>query len=170
MHRMPGRNNAGASPVSTDRLSFQAVGALPLWDRVYYMVPPPPCLQNPENKRFILPLRARSLNFKDLHAKSREHGSYGGDDVILSPISELEQLDRGLEATQPWVRLSKIDDYLTDNEGSSILSGLGHTVNDKATARGGRSIQPFKLTTQHRAPRCLEPALQWAIAKRSTEV
>jgi hypothetical protein len=82
---LPGRNNADASPVSTDRLSLQAVGAFPLWDRVYYMVPGTPsplCLQNPENKRFILPLRARSLSFKDLHAKSREHGSYGGHDGL----------------------------------------------------------------------------------------
>jgi hypothetical protein len=34
-------------------------------------------MQNLENKRFILPLCARSLSLQELHAKSREHGSYG---------------------------------------------------------------------------------------------
>ena len=39
--------------------------------------PSPLLLQNLENKQVILRLRARSLSLKDLHAKSREHGSYG---------------------------------------------------------------------------------------------
>jgi hypothetical protein len=41
-------------------------------------VPPLPVrVQNLENKGFIFSLCARSLSFKELHAKSREHGSYG---------------------------------------------------------------------------------------------
>ena len=37
-------------------------------------------MQNLENKRSNLRLCARSLSLQDLHAKSREHGSYGGRD------------------------------------------------------------------------------------------
>ena len=36
---------------------------------------PPLFLQNLEKKRFIRRLSARSLSLRDLHAKSREHGS-----------------------------------------------------------------------------------------------
>ena len=40
--------------------------------------PPPPLrAQNLKNKRFILSLCARSLSLQELHAKSREHRSYG---------------------------------------------------------------------------------------------
>jgi len=39
VRRLSGRNNADAGPVSTERLSLQAVGAFPLWDGVYYLVP-----------------------------------------------------------------------------------------------------------------------------------
>ena len=44
-------------------LLFGTVYPLPLW------------LQNLERKRLKFRLCARSLSFKDLHAKSREHGS-----------------------------------------------------------------------------------------------
>src|SRR5208282_4583713 len=61
--------------------SEAAVAGFPLWDGVYCLVPgtPPPLfgVQNLENKRLILRLCARSLSLKKLHAKSREHGSYG---------------------------------------------------------------------------------------------
>jgi hypothetical protein len=38
-------------------------------------------VQNPENRGVKIRLYARSLSFKDLHAKSREHGSYEGSRV-----------------------------------------------------------------------------------------
>ena len=92
-------------------------------------------MQNLENKRFILPLCARSLSLKDLHAKSREHGSYGGAARTLCPVLEpgrVQHLKRGMESHAiARVRLSKIGDYLPDNVSRPRLSGLGHAVNDK---------------------------------------
>jgi hypothetical protein len=45
---------------------------------VWYWVPLSPCrLQNLENKGLKLSLCARSLSLQELHAKSRQHGSYG---------------------------------------------------------------------------------------------
>jgi len=66
--------------ISPPRTAFFATSDIRL-----ILVPPPPFeMQNPENKRFILPLCARSLSSKDLYAKSREHGSYGGRDSHLA--------------------------------------------------------------------------------------
>ena len=57
---------------------------------------PPFVLQNLEKTRVILPLCARSLSLKELHAKSREHWSYGGRDVPF--WNSARHLERGLEA------------------------------------------------------------------------
>jgi len=64
-------------------------------------------------------LCARSLSLLDLHAKSREHGSYGWARTNLSSHcgtatgSGFGTGSRSHTITQ--VRLSKIDDYLVDN-------------------------------------------------------
>jgi hypothetical protein len=55
------------------------LSSVPFWGKftIWYRVPPSPlCPQNPESKRHKFRLCARSLSFKELHAKSREHGSY----------------------------------------------------------------------------------------------
>ena len=100
-------------------------------------------MQNLENKGVILPLRARSLGLKDLHAKSREHETYGRTRLVLRPNLELARVrrsERRLEATAiSWVRLSKIDDYLVDNVRCNRLSDLGHAVNDKGRCGTGSS-------------------------------
>ena len=118
-------------------------------------------VQNLENKRFNLRLRAKSLSLQELRAKSREHGSYacprrglrsvlgldigGGEPQIArlfrlwrlgsSPAGTFDsaqgRLTRRPSSIKRPVRLSKID-YLVDNVASRMLSGLGHSVNDKA--------------------------------------
>jgi hypothetical protein len=102
-------------------------------------------MQNLENKRFILPLCARSLSFKDLHAKSREHASYGGRRTDLMSrfgTGRAQHLKRGMESHAiTRVRLSKIGDYLPDNVSCLRLSGLGHAVNDK-TAEASLQWEP----------------------------
>jgi hypothetical protein len=78
---------------------------------VWYRVPPPPyAMQNLENKRYILRLCARSLSLQELHAKSREHGSYGDADRPGSAI-----LGLNVDRTIAGVRLSKTGHYPVDN-------------------------------------------------------
>ncbi len=63
--------------------------------------------QNIENKQFNLRLCARSLSLQELHAKSREHGSYGG---CWRPVLGTEKniLEQGLEARAvAWGRIVK---------------------------------------------------------------
>jgi hypothetical protein len=58
----------------------QHSSGVPFWNEVYCLVlgTPLPCrVQNLENKRVKLSLCARSLSLQELHAKSRQHGSYG---------------------------------------------------------------------------------------------
>ena len=91
---------------------------------------PPLFAQNLENKRFILAPRARSLSLKELHAKSREHWSYGPGASGSRPSLEVGQ---GLEATpSPGYQIVKELDYLADNVSCSRLSEIGHAVNEKA--------------------------------------
>jgi len=106
-------------------------------------------MQNLENKRFILPLCARSLSLKDLHAKSREHGSYGGRRTVLTShfgtgTGWAFGTGSGRHAIAR-VRLSKIGDYLPDNVSCLRLSGLGHAVNDKTAET---SLQWNQMQTQ----------------------
>src|SRR5208282_1800446 len=63
---------------------------------------PPLRLQNLENKRFILPLPARSLSLKDLYAKSREHWGYGG---VALPFWEKGGLPGTSFASHTWFGL-----------------------------------------------------------------
>jgi len=85
-------------------------------------------MQNLGNKRFTSPPCARSLSLKELRAKSREHGSYAWGATVLRPISELAET----AAPSLRSRLSKIDDYLSDNISCIRLSDTGDGVNDKA--------------------------------------
>ena len=115
----------GESPQSHRRkLSWGSSVPFPLWFGAYHLVTPPPspCWpQNLENKRFRFLLCARSLSFKELHAKSREHGTCGWQRWLAVPFRN----DRcglcghsgrgGPRAAPPAVRLSKIEDYLADN-------------------------------------------------------
>jgi hypothetical protein len=57
--------------------------------------PPPASLQNLENKSVNLRLCARSLSFKDLHAKSRKHGSYAWASDLTVPILDRRAADIG---------------------------------------------------------------------------
>jgi hypothetical protein len=87
----------------------RAIAAFPHWDGVYFLVLgyplPPYSVQNLENKGSNLRLGARSLSLQELHAKSREHGSYGGRDGLAShfgihfELGRARHLERGLEAT-----------------------------------------------------------------------
>jgi hypothetical protein len=111
--------------------------------------PPPLVVQNLENKRFILSLCARSLSLKELHAKSREHGSYSS---CLAPLCSGLVLDDGTgRKLRPWrgclgagkiprnawLELSKTGHYLVDNALWLSLSDLKDGVNGKRLSRLG---------------------------------
>jgi len=61
-------------------------------------------------------------------------GVTSGRERIFRPILELRRapFGMGLEAILAWVKLSKIEYYLSGNVPCSRLSALGHAVNDKA--------------------------------------
>src|ERR1700730_2712854 len=85
--------------------------------------PSPFGLQNLENKRSLLRLCARSLSLQELRAKSREHRSYAGGDVLRD--KGRHSRSSGLQvAAVAWVRLSKNEYYLVDNVRSTSLSGF----------------------------------------------
>jgi hypothetical protein len=71
---------------------------------------PPPCaVQNLENKRSKFRLCARSLSLQELHAKSREHGSYGWGVEGRGSVLELRLEWQPAEAGR--FRLSPGSDY-----------------------------------------------------------
>ena|SRR5580693_4570170 len=84
----------------------------------YHLVPgpPSPCwLQNLVNKRFKFCPCARSLSLQELHAKSRQHGTYP-----WRPWPALPDLGLGLKGREragehQRARFSKITYYLKDN-------------------------------------------------------
>src|SRR5208282_3121850 len=71
---------------------------------------PPVILQNPEKTRFILRLCARSLSLKELHAKSRQHGSYGWQAAVLTVPLELGW--SSIAASQPQIKTAVGDSAL----------------------------------------------------------
>jgi hypothetical protein len=82
------------------------------------------------------------LILNDLHAKSREHGSYAGsgatlaiarelhwaDGIRLNNGLELTRLSRRREASGDPTQLSKIKYYPGDNQASYILSVLKYEI------------------------------------------
>jgi hypothetical protein len=80
-----GRSRAFSVPASLKQQNGEVLSLLSHNGTVYRLVlgrpPPPLSVQNLENKRSILRLCARSLRLQELHAKSREHGSYAEVEV-----------------------------------------------------------------------------------------
>jgi hypothetical protein len=153
-------------PVEAEQVAQKKcrVALFPNRNGVYCLVPAPPlppfCLQNLENKRVKFRLWARSLSLEELHAKSREHGSYGGCEAVgpvrFGTASWNWGLDIGRRRIgcfprgwadsslgQPkkrrtaWLRLSKIEYYLVDNVSRLRLSDVKHSVNGKARLGSG---------------------------------
>ena len=82
----------------------------PHWDGVYCLVPGtplPPVFWNHGARAGLPP---RSLNLQDLHAKSREHGSYGRRSKAHGSVLELRAHDEQLQA-----QIVKDLDYRQDN-------------------------------------------------------
>jgi len=70
------------------------------------------------------------LSLQELRAKSREHWSYGGGVTARFGI-ERAFWSRVLEAPSHQIRLSRIDNYLTDNVSCTRLSDLKLAVNEE---------------------------------------
>jgi hypothetical protein len=105
---------------------------------IWYRVPPSPlCPQNLDSKRHKFRICARSLSFKELHAKSREHGSYA--DGVEARGSNLGTRLYSA-ATQSW-SLSLLREPDCQRPGiilqimyrDSRLSVLQHAVNKKGS-------------------------------------
>jgi hypothetical protein len=120
--------------VGANRAASLGLVTFPHWDGVYCLVTGPPsllCAQNLESKRFTFRPCARSLSLQELQAKSREHGSYGGNSEVRSSVSEragpgsrhrtrsgsapFAQVRAGPGCAAARIRLSKIERYRIDN-------------------------------------------------------
>jgi hypothetical protein len=148
-HPRPSKRSKAPQKCRTEPLPF-----FPQWDGVYCLVPCTPspyAVQNLENKGSNFSLRARSLSLRELHAKSREHGSYGWHVGARGPFWNWRRSKSAAQgcfggsafAARPrsravaWVRLSKTDYYRVDNIFLFRLSNLKHSV--KPRNRRGRS-------------------------------
>jgi|HubBroStandDraft_2_1064218.scaffolds.fasta_scaffold23438_3 hypothetical protein len=110
----------------------------------YHLVPgpPSPCwLQNLVNKRFKFCPCARSLSLQELHAKSRQHGTYP-----WRPWPALPDLGLGLKGREragehQRARFSKITYYLKDNVMVIHIIHLERRSVNKKTGLG-QAIRP----------------------------
>jgi len=111
---MRGRVCGGVLLVGFESLGFECCGFPTLGRSLLFSIGaplPPVAAQNLENKRFILRLCARSLSLKELHAKSREHGSYGRGSIPIWESAGI--LGAGFRShALAGIRLSKIAHYL----------------------------------------------------------
>ena len=123
-----GHNQTSASGRSGTRSAF------PQWESLLSSTgtpPPPLILQNLGNKGVILPLCARSLSLKELHAKSREHGGCADAKGVLRPILAPQLLRRSGSYALARVKLSKIAYYRIDNNCNKYYLIVKRAVNSK---------------------------------------
>jgi hypothetical protein len=109
-------------------------------------------VQNLENKAFKFRLCARSLSFKDLHAKSREHGTYSRRPWLDDPVLGLRWGAEGRASQFRCAKFSKIAYYLRDNGICiNVICFEASGQQESGVERGVRSTHlPFWQRTRKR--------------------